>query len=463
MIRKKVLETVREYKMFNPGESVLIGVSGGADSTALLHLLCELKEELKLSGLYVAHLNHMLRKEDAEKDQRFVESLAKKLDLLCLSESVDVQAYAAKNKLNLENAGRILRYRYYERMAKKVKADKVALGHNADDTVETYLMKLLRGAGLKGLTGIPPVRGRFVRPLIRTWRREIDLFVGRLKIVPRIDHTNYESKYLRNRVRLKLIPQLKIYNLNIKEILLQTVLLLTEDHLYIEKKVKEHLEEIAEKQSDESITLNASKLRSLELSVLGHLIRGAIEKVKGNLAEMAFSHIHEIMRLLDSSERWELHLPDKIYVVGNRSNLTITKEKPEEPEKISFYYNLEVPGEVLIKEANLKIVAELLDDPSKVKNDKSKNLAHLDFEETGKKLIVRSRKEGDRFYPLGMKGTKKIQDFFIDQKISQEERDLVPLIESAGRIVWVVGQRIDERAKINKKTKKVVRLSAEKK
>lgn len=462
MIKNKVLETIKEYKMFSPGDSIVLGVSGGADSTALLHLLDELKDEIKISSIYIAHLNHMLRKEDAEKDQRFVESLAKKLGLLCLSESIDVRAYAAQNKLNLENAGRILRYAFYMRVLKKVGASKIALGHNADDTVETFLMKLLRGAGLKGLTGIPPVREKIVRPLIRTWRREIDLYVGRLKIVPRIDHTNYESKYLRNRVRLKLIPQLKIYNLNIKEILLQTVLLLTEDNLYIEKEVKETLKQITDEQTRNDITLDVSRLRNLDLSVQGHLIRGAIEKVKGNLAEMAFSHIHEIMRHLDSTEDWELHLPDGVYAVGSKNSLTITKEKPGEPEKVSFYYTLNVPGEVVVKEADLLIKAALINEASKAEKEKDRNAAHLDFEETGKKLIVRSRKEGDRFYPLGMKGTKKIQDFFIDQKVPKEARDLIPLIESAGRIVWVTGLRIDERAKVKKKTKKIVRLTAEK-
>ena len=254
MIKNKVLETIKEYKMINDGDSLLIGVSGGADSISLLYALYSLKDELKISSIYVAHLNHLIRKEEAFLDQKYVENLSKNLGLLCLSESADVEAYAAQNKLSMEEAGRDLRYKFYADTADKVKANKIVLGHTADDMVETFLMRLLRGSGLKGLTGIPPVRQNIIRPLIRTWRKEIDNYVASLKLVPRIDYTNYESKYLRNRVRLKLIPQLKIYNLNIKEILLQTVLLLTEDYLYMESKTKEVLSEIITKEAEGMIS-----------------------------------------------------------------------------------------------------------------------------------------------------------------------------------------------------------------
>lgn len=459
MIKNRALETIKEYKMLNPGDAVLVGVSGGADSTSLLYLLHALKEELKLSSIYVAHLNHLLRKVDGELDQRYVENLAKNLGLLCLSESADVEAYAAQQRLGLEDAGRRLRYAFYEATAKKVGANRIALGHTADDMVETFLMRLLRGAGLKGLTGIPPVRGNIIRPLIRIWRKEIDQYIASLKLVPRIDHTNYESRYLRNRVRLKLIPQLKIYNLNIKEILLQTVLLLTEDYLYMEAKTREAFEEMTIKEKEGSLEIEAQKLRELSPPIVGHLIRTAIERVKGDLSELSFSHIHSIIKNLDSTERWELHLPDRIYAVGNRNNLTITKEQPKEAQKVSFHYTLSVPGEVIVKEAHMKIKSEVLDNRGEF--SEAPNAAFLDFDEAGRELIVRSRRDGDRFFPLGMHGTKKVQDFFVDQKVDQHLRDITPIVESAGRIIWIVPYRIDERAKISKKTKKVVKLTAE--
>lgn len=461
MIKEQFLQTIKEYKMIEPKDSILIGVSGGADSVALLHLLNECKDDLNIT-IYVAHLNHLLR-QDAEIDQRFVENLCKNLGLTCFSEAIDVGIYAEKNKLNKENAGRKLRYNFYQRIAHKIGANKIALGHNADDNVETFLMHLLRGAGLQGLTGIPPQRSNIIRPIIKIWRRDIDKFIAQLKVVPRIDHTNYESKYLRNRVRLKLIPQLKIYNLNIKQILLQTILLLTEDSLYLDKKVKESLKEITINEKEYQIELDIARLRNLEPPVQGHLIRAAIERIKGNLSELAFSHIHNISMNLYSTESWELHLPDKVFAVGNRNKLIITKEKPKTSEKKSFHYKIAVPGTILIEEANMSISATLETNKNEFNNlAPTDDIVFVDYEEVGKELTIRSRRNGDRFYPLGMKGVKKLQDFFVDKKITKEERDTIPIVESEGRIVWVAGLRIDERVKVNKNTTKLVKLVLQK-
>ncbi|MFH1618122.1 MAG: tRNA lysidine(34) synthetase TilS, partial [Candidatus Margulisiibacteriota bacterium] len=274
---------------------------------------------------------------------------------------------------------------------------------------------------------------------------------------------NYESKYLRNRVRLKLIPQLKIYNLNIKEILLQTVMLLTEDYLYFERKVNEAFADLIQKQTENSIELNALGIRDLELSVQGHIIRAAIERVKGNLSEIAFSHIHNIIKNLESTEMWAIHLPDKIYAFGQRNTLVITNDKPKLPERISYIYKLSIPGELFVEEVQSRITAEIIERPKNFKlSDYKNNTAVMDFEEVGKELVVRSRKEGDRFIPLGMRGTKKVHDYLIDQKVPLEERDYIPIVEAEKRIVWLAGHRIDERVKVKKKTQKLLKLTAQK-
>ncbi|MBU0502428.1 MAG: tRNA lysidine(34) synthetase TilS, partial [Candidatus Margulisbacteria bacterium] len=226
--------------MIKPLDKVLVTVSGGADSIAMLHLLVAFSDELKIT-LHVAHLNHMLRGKEAELDTRFVQGLAQGLKLPITVESFDVQAYANEEKLGLEDAARRVRYAFFDRIANQVGATKIAVAHTADDNVETFLMRLLRGTGIRGLCGIPSVRGKIIRPLIRCWKREVEDYVGGQKLVPRRDHTNYESKYLRNRVRLKLIPQLKVYNLNVREIILQTILLLTEDRNYLEGVAEKNL------------------------------------------------------------------------------------------------------------------------------------------------------------------------------------------------------------------------------
>ena len=209
MIKDEFLETIKEYKLLKKGERVLVAVSGGADSISLLQLLDSCKEKLEIT-LHVAHLNHMIRKGDSQLDVRYVQCLAQNLGIPITVESINVPVFAKERKMSLELAAREIRYAFLERVADKVGAQKIAVGHTADDNVETFLMRLLRGAGLKGLCGIPVKRGRIIRPLMKIWRREIEDYVGSLKLVPRRDYTNYESKYMRNRVRLKLIPQLKI-------------------------------------------------------------------------------------------------------------------------------------------------------------------------------------------------------------------------------------------------------------
>jgi len=454
MIKDKFIETVKEYKMFEPGDLVLVAVSGGADSTALLNLLTAHREELGIS-IQVAHLNHMLRKGDAELDVKFVEGMAQSLKLPVMVEAVDVAALAESEKMGIEEAARTARYDYFERAANKIGAAKIAVGHTADDNIETFLMRLLRGSGLKGLCGIPPKRGIIVRPLIKVWRREIEDYVGALKLVPRRDHTNYESKYMRNSVRLKLIPQLKIYNLNIKEIILQTILLLTEDSLFLERLSAETLNGVIISQVKRGIRIDISKLMSLQLPIQGHLLRIAIEKVKGDLTQLSFTHVHDILGKLGSTEKWELHLPAGIFIMGNRGELLICKEKPKIREVKPFKYLLPIPGEVEIAEANCVLRGDFVDEIEPGNNPRK---AFIDYGVLGKDTIVRNKLPGDRFSPLGISGTKKLQDFFVDEKIPAEDRDSIPVVESGGKIIWIAGCRLDDRAKVTDKTKKIVRL-----
>ena len=457
MIKDKFLEAIKEYKLLKPRDNVLIAVSGGADSTALLNLLHSHKDQLGIT-LHIAHLNHLIRRRDAELDVRYVQDLAQRLAIPVTVESIDVPAFAKKEKMSLEAAARQVRYAFFEKTAKRVGANKIAVGHTADDNVETFLMRLLRGAGLKGLCGIPARRGKIIRPLIKVWRKQIEEYIGGLKLVPRRDYTNFESRYMRNRVRLKLIPQLKVYNLNIKEIILQTVLLLTDDNEYLEAKAQEALSKALISASDKEIKLDIGKLRGVESPIQRHLARKAIEKVKGNLTNLSYTHVYDIIDNLDAMEKWELHLPDGVVVLGNRERLVVTREKPKTKEKISYYYQLAVPGEIEIKELGKKIRASRVDKKEFEKDDNNQQVAFVDGGMLGRNLIVRSRGEGDRFCPLGMKGTKKLQDFFVDEKIAAEARDTVPVVESSGRIIWVAGLRLDERAKITKNTKKAVKL-----
>jgi tRNA(Ile)-lysidine synthase len=454
MIQNNFLETVSEYSMFSPGDLVLVAVSGGADSTALLHLLHENSKQLGIT-LHVAHLNHLLRKGEAEMDVKFVEGLAQKLGVPVSFEKIDVAAVARQNKRGIEETARETRYQFFEKLARQIGASKVAVGHTADDNVETFLMRLLRGSGLKGLCGIPPKRGMIVRPLIKVWRKEIEDYVGKLKLVPRRDHTNYESKYIRNSVRLKLVPQLKIYNLNIKEIILQTILLLTEDRLYLESEAMDGLKDVMINQRTDEIRIDIAKLRKKQPSLVGHMLRQAVEMVKGDLVQMSFQNIRDIINKLDATEKWELHLPGGIYAWGERGELLLCREKPKAKAIKPFRYILNLPGAVAIEEAGRVLRGDFVE---KFKDENNPEVAYVDYSVLGREIVVRSRLPGDRFSPLGLTGSKKLQDFFIDEKIPAEERDAVPVIESGGKIIWVGGCRLDENAKVTAKTEKIVRF-----
>ncbi len=454
MIDDKFLETVKEYGMFAPGDVVLVAVSGGVDSTALLNLLVAHRDELKLT-LHVAHLNHLLRKGDAELDARFVQGLAQKFNLPVTVEAVDVAAQAKQEKLGIEETARLARYEFFERTAQKIGANRIAVAHTADDNVETFLMRLLRGAGLKGLCGIPPKRGPVVRPLIKAWRREIEDYVGALKLVPRRDHTNYESKYMRNSVRLKLIPQLKIYNLNIKEIILQTILLLTEDSLYLENKAAEALETVRKNSEPGEIRLDLARFRKVEPSLRGHLLRLAVSRVKGDLNQLGYGHVRAMLDKLDSTEKWELHLPGGFLAQGGREEMLIGREREPRRETKEFKYSVSVPGRIELPEIGRTFGCDFAEQLDKTAGP---NIAYIDYAALGREIVVRNKLPGDRFMPLGLKGTKKVQDFFVDEKVPAEARDGVPVVESGGRIIWLGGWRLDERAKVTERTKKIVRL-----
>jgi len=325
------------------------------------------------------------------------------------------------------------------------------------------MMRLLRGAGLKGLLGIPPVRDKIIRPLILTWRRDIEIFCAQHKLIPRVDYTNYESRYLRNRVRMKLIPQLKIFNPNVKELLLQTILMLTSDYYYINDQAQKALKGMIKKEEDDLIDLDMAKLQKLDPTLQGHALRDAITRLKGDLKEISFDNIQDLINLVGSSEAKRIDLPDQLKALFSKDILTIRKGEGEIPPVIEFSHEMKVPGEVTINETGAKISARMEEIvPSLIKlKESNQRIAYLDAGKLGDKVIIRNRRPGDKFLPLGLQGSKKLQDYFVDLKVPPLDRDRVPLIESDGKIAWVAGYRVSEQFKVTPLTKKTVRFELE--
>ena len=445
--------------MLSGPERVLVALSGGPDSVCLLYVLKDLKEEFRLD-LSVLYVDHGLRPEEAVGEKEFCKNLCAKLKLPFLTKSIDVKSYVEEMKLNKQEAARKLRYRVFDDTAHEINADEVALGHTADDQAETLIMRLLRGSGPAGLSGIPPVRGKFIRPLIAIQRKEIKQYLEGERIDFIVDSSNLEKHYLRNKIRLSLMPLIEEMNPNIIDTLSRTAAIFREEERYFEILVAKALMKLISRKTNSRIELFLSPLVAMEKIILRRTLRRAIDETKG-LRGISFVHIEDIIELIKMGRAGDrLYLPHGMRAIKAYSTLILTSEPPVQLNT----YTLTVPGEMILKEAGILIHASLQESQESEITDRrpSAILAIFDADRLIFPLMIRPRKEGDFFYPHGFGKKKKLQDFFVDEKVPRDERDAVPLVVSGEDIIWVVGYRGDERFKVTDETKRVLRLEVKK-
>jgi len=469
MLEEKILQTIKKFDMLSFNDRVLLGVSGGPDSVTLLNVLLSLKKRYNLS-FFIAHLDHMLRGEESDEDVIFVKKLAQELGLPCEVKSCNLTEITQKEHLTLEEAARKYRYKFYSESAKKFKANKIALGHNADDQVETVLMRFLRGTGLEGLMGIPPVRGKIIRPLIECSREDIEEYCKEKKIKYRLDSSNKKVIYFRNKIRLELLPLLSQgYNKNIKDIMLRLRSIISEVSVYLNQETELLFKEVARQESPEIIIIDLKKFTPLSLALKRRIIRKSIEVVKGNLYSISFRHNNEILELTEHQlGEKEIYLPDNLRVRKSYNKIMIYKKRISQGQAeripIPWEYDILIPGKTEIKPLGIKVEIKKLnsaDIKSSLyftrKKSKGEFLEFIDYNKVKLPIKLRNRRSGDKFYPLKMKGLKKVKDFFIDNKIPKSHRDLIPiLVDNKDQIIWIVGMRLADRVKINSDTKKVL-------
>lgn len=466
----KVRKTIFRYKMLASGDRVVVGVSGGPDSVAMLSLLVALKEEFSLY-LHIAHLNHMLRANEAREDALYVEELSKNLGLPLSIGGKDISSLARARRLSLQEAGRQARYEFFQAVSHEVKANKIAVAQTMNDQAETVLLWILRGCGLKGLTGIPPVRpypepvsedGLFIiRPLLEVSRHEVMNYLQELNLSGRFDSSNKKSTYLRNRIRSKLIPILAGYNPHIELNLSRMAAVLKEDEDYLASVTDEAFLSLSEVKNG-CIMINVGKLRELHPALQRRVLRKAITIFKGDLRRVTNEHIDEMLCIAMADSPGEICLPHHIVGRVAYGKLVILKEEQGPQKKNEYAYSLSVPGEVKINEAKMRIRSSLVFPFRRELEDfESRRVAYFDYARVHLPLTVRNRRQGDIFYPLGTKGRKKIKDFFIDRKIPLSEREQVPLLLSGNKIIWVINQQQSEIGKITGKTKKALRVEVE--
>jgi tRNA(Ile)-lysidine synthase len=430
------------------------------DSMVLLHLLSHFCETYDLS-LIVAHVNHGLRPEESEKEAELVQKEAGRLGFPFEYGIFNVKEFQKLGGLSLQDAARRIRFHFFNDLLQKHHAQKIALGHHADDQVETVLLRLLRGSGLEGLKGILPIReGRIIRPLIEVWKGEIQSFALEKKVSFLFDSSNLKKDYLRNRLRLFLIPMIeKEYQPNFKEILLRTSTLLRGENDFLEDGAARAYQKMVKEEND-TLSFRFSEYQSLHQAIRWRIIRRMLARVYARQRVMDEGEgldVHKIdQKLHQSSPSFLLELPHGVWVEKRYDLVLLGKESVEAIPP--FEVELNCPGRNFIGEIGKEVFLEETNMDRFMKFKGLPHTAFLDYESLQFPLRIRNFRPGDRFHPLGAKGTQKLKEFFIDHKVPKFERSNIPLIISAETIAWVVGYRIDERVKVIEKTKRILKV-----
>ena len=465
-LERRVIDFIREQSLISSGDKLVVAVSGGADSVCLIHILAKHRKELDIE-LHVAHLNHQLRGRESEADATYVSKLAKTLGLPAIIDCRSVAAYRDNKGGSEEEAAREVRYGFLSDVAAKLGTTRVAVGHTRDDHVETILMHLLRGSGTAGLVGLRPysvlkygesnAQLEIVRPLLGITRKETVNYCRRHRLVPRSDSSNKSTSFLRNRIRLELLPVLRSYNPGIDEGLLRLAEIVSDDVSFIEQQVSLLWPDLA-REREGALYLDMNKLRNLSPAIQRQIFRKAVKKLRGDLKDIEADHIESMMKALSKPAGKKIYLPDGLTLHIEYENLVLTPARaPMCPlPSLQSTVSINIPGYTDL--AGWRVRAKVVQELSGSDNGLT---ASFDLDKVGKELTVRRRRPGDRFQPLGMNQTKKLQDFMVDAKIPQSWRDRVPLVSSDEQILWIVGWRIDDRVKVTDKTKDILRLQFE--
>jgi len=468
MIRK-LHTAIKNYNLLPAGSSILAAVSGGADSVGLLHALCQLAPRLDIQ-LNVAHLNHQLRGQAATKDAQFVEKLARQLGLPFFGASLNIRRRASRKGLSFEMAAREARYEFFARTARKASAQIVATAHTADDQAETVLLKLARGAGRPGLSGIARdtmLCGlRVVRPMLDITKPEIIAFLKAKNLSWREDASNTDLSFLRNRVRHEIIPALESrLNPSVKEALLRTAEVLSEEDRLLEELTGNVL---AECMRNETIpmSLDLDTLATLPLAICRRVLRRWLI-----LADVPpeFIDFDAIARVIESMRRKRTGKQIEIgggWIVETRYGALVIAQNKSRTTCKPFRVALKIPGETVLTEPGLRVITHIKPGIVKPEPASAGTLpAHASISRPSvgrRKIFIRTPCRGDRIKPLGLNGSKKLQDILVNDKVATHKRNSIPVFECAGEIIWLPGYRVARGWEVPDQTRPAIQLSVEK-
>lgn len=424
---------IEEEKLVEENDKILVALSGGPDSVALLRLLLEIKDKYKIE-LGLCHINHMLRGENSDGDEEFCKRLSQYYKIPFYSLRANIEAYGKEKKIGLEEAGREIRYEFFNRISTQNSYNKIALAHNLDDNVETFLFRLIRGTGINGLKGIPVKRDKIIRPLLNTKKSDILDYLSNINQEYRIDESNNEKVYSRNKIRLDLIPYIeKEFNPNFKE----SITSLINDFSF-----EEDFEILDNK-------LEIEYLNKLSKAKKGKLIYSFL---KFNDIELNRNKVEEIINILEKDGYKEISLGRGLTLKKSYKTISIEKEKREDSKKSKI--QLDIPDKIGYNGHIIEVM--LVNKPVT-----GKNCFNFDYDKITEPLYVRTKNEGDKFLPVGMESYKKLKKFFIDQKVEKEKREEIPIIFSGDEILLIGNLRSSRVASLTENSNNILLLKVE--
>ena len=432
--------------MINSGDTVVVGVSGGADSVAMLSVLRSISDDYNLK-LVCVHLNHGIRGDEAVRDQEYVRQLCRSMDIRFVCEYKDIPSLSKKLGQSEELTGRNERYALFRKIASSENNAKIAVAHNMNDCGETIIMKLSRGSGINGLKGIPPVNGDIIRPLIECERCDIEKYLSDRNLDYMTDSTNSNTKYTRNLIRNKIIPLIRQINPSFVKTVYTNSTNIADDDDFIRTCARQYAEKYVS-YIDGGVRIDIKNTQKLHKAMQRRILLYAIELINGNNLDIEQKHIETLIGNLPTGNRYNIGGGLTAYVEYN--TLCISKEYTISED---FAYNVEY-GKIYVI-GSKRIIFELCDNT----DISDKNYMYINADGTDvKDFILRNRREGDVFCPSGMNGSKKLKKYFIDNKVPQSERAMTPLLCINGEIAAVIGMRVSEKYTVDENTNTILKI-----
>lgn len=468
-LREQVENKIIEETLLEKGQQVVVGFSGGPDSVCLLHLLIQMRDKWDLD-LHAVHINHNLRPGYADVDQAYAENFCQEHQVAFYAYSCQADIMAKERGITTEEAGRQARYEAFEEVRGKLGGTgKIAVAHNLNDQAETILMRLLRGTGPDGLAAMEYERqGGIIRPLLDVSRQEIEDYCEALDLKPRIDLTNLEPMYVRNKIRLELIPYLEEnYNNNIMSALVRLGTIAKADRDYFQKLIQDTQAALVERISETENRIDIEGYKGLDPAVAKRLINQSLKDI-GMDRDITAYHLDEAHKMIGQGQvgdQMDFPLGFKLALSYDKAILYKEEKKAQLEEGFSYKFNIE--GTTEIPELGASIQSKITSAPVKDRPEGPAKPRLPDYQSVGldldkisdlDKLVLRTRKPGDYIRPLGMKGRKKIQDYFVDKKVPRENRNEIPLLCIEDEVIWVPGLGLNNNYKIIDETKKILRL-----